>query len=125
MLEACEAATDKSGRVLSELFATLPSKKSYSDYYKLIKEPIAIDTIRARVDQGHYTTLDEFLSDCDVMFANAQQYNAPRSQPWSDAKTLKSLPPIVFVDLEMCNFNFTGCRSVCVRACVETPDTWM
>lgn len=87
--DSFESTIDKTGRVLSELFLTLPAKKAYPDYFKVIKEPIALDTIRARVESNSYTTIDECLADFNLMFDNAQQYNAPRSQVWIDAKALR------------------------------------
>jgi len=37
------------GRRLIDIFVTLPSKKDYPDYYKVISEPIDMTTIEGKV----------------------------------------------------------------------------
>jgi hypothetical protein len=42
----CESGANGSDRLLSRLFQELPDKKVYSDYYQVIKKPIALDNIQ-------------------------------------------------------------------------------
>jgi len=37
------------GRRLIDIFVTLPSKKDYPDYYKVISEPIDMTTIESKI----------------------------------------------------------------------------
>ncbi len=41
------------------------------------------------MEEGAYESLAAFLEDFDLMFENAMAFNAPRSQPYIDAKALK------------------------------------
>lgn len=51
------------------------------DYHSIIKKPIALDTIRQKLDwnsEEHYTNLDQLVKDVRLMFKNAYTYNAVR-----------------------------------------------
>jgi chromatin structure-remodeling complex subunit RSC4 len=75
-------------RVLSEIFALLPNKRQYPDYYVLITQPISLDMIRDRLDHGQYQSLAAVKADIDLCFINAKQYNLPDSQVYKDARSL-------------------------------------
>lgn len=45
------------------------------DYYDTISNPIDIKTIRERVKQGQYDTLEKFVEDVQRIFDNARTYN--------------------------------------------------
>ncbi|KAF0043778.1 hypothetical protein F2P81_002936 [Scophthalmus maximus] len=45
------------------------------DYYDIIKKPIALSTIRERVNNCEYQTAGEFVCDVELMFSNCLQYN--------------------------------------------------
>lgn len=40
------------GRVLSEPFMKLPSRRELPDYYEIIKKPLDIKKIQQRIDEG-------------------------------------------------------------------------
>jgi hypothetical protein len=67
----------------------LPSKKLYPDYYLFIQRPICLSTIKGKLDQGLYATLDAFKDDLDLMFANAMSYNMEGSFIYQDALAMK------------------------------------
>lgn len=69
-------------------FIRLPSKRSYADYYELIKKPIALEDIKQQLEQGGYTTFDEVKQDFERCFRNAKRYNVKGSQIFNDAKHL-------------------------------------
>ena len=75
----------------SELFLQLPSRRDYPDYYQIIKNPIAMDMIRERIDQGDYVNLDQFRADFHLMFDNAMTYNVEGSDVYVDAQVLRGL----------------------------------
>jgi chromatin structure-remodeling complex subunit RSC1/2 len=70
---------------MCELFFSLPDEGLYPDYYVEIKEPIALDIIKQRIQAGAYPTNASFERDLRLMVANAKQYNAEGSQVWEDA----------------------------------------
>jgi hypothetical protein len=47
--ESLLAATDKSGREITEFFLELPSAEEYPDYYEVIKKPISLQEIKVEV----------------------------------------------------------------------------
>ncbi|KAI8327234.1 hypothetical protein BD560DRAFT_418381 [Blakeslea trispora] len=70
---------------LATFFLELPSKEDYPDYYEIIKQPIALDQMKAKIDAKEYTTLAEFKADLDLMISNAKRYNRKESQVYEDA----------------------------------------
>ncbi|KAI8350693.1 hypothetical protein B0O80DRAFT_389041, partial [Mortierella sp. GBAus27b] len=80
-----------SGRVISDLFMELPDREDYPDYYMTIKNPIALDIIRKKINSGAYKTLGSFEDDFELMFENAKQYNAEGSDVYLDAEDLQQL----------------------------------
>ena len=43
---------DEDGRVLSEPFMKLPTRKELPDYYEVIRRPVDIFKIQAKIDDG-------------------------------------------------------------------------
>lgn len=63
-------------------------KRQYPDYYELIKQPIAMDDIKKKLDHEEYISLEAVRSDFELMFNNAKQYNQTDSFIYQDAKEL-------------------------------------
>jgi chromatin structure-remodeling complex subunit RSC1/2 len=55
------------------------------DYYDIIKEPMALSTIKQRVAQKEYKTFADFVRDLALIPHNAQVYNRQDSQAYVDA----------------------------------------
>ncbi|VBB88438.1 Catalytic subunit of the SWI/SNF chromatin remodeling complex, putative [Yarrowia lipolytica] len=79
---------DSTGRARINLFLELPSKTDYPDYYILIKQPISCAQISKRIQSSYYQSLDQFLEEFALMFANAKQYNEEGSFVYEDAVAL-------------------------------------
>lgn len=47
------------------------------DYYDIIKNPVDLTTVEARLGQQRYVTLELLAADLRVMFSNCRVYNAP------------------------------------------------
>jgi hypothetical protein len=77
-----------SGRSLSVDFFRLPNKRTYPDYYTVIKKPIALDKIKSQLDAGQYPSLIAVKNDLEQCFRNAKRYNLKDSQIFNDAKFL-------------------------------------
>jgi hypothetical protein len=77
-----------SGRSLSVDFLRLPNKRTYPDYYTVIKKPIALDKIKSQLDAGQYPSLIAVKNDLEQCFRNAKRYNLKDSQIFNDAKFL-------------------------------------
>ncbi|KAI0750804.1 hypothetical protein C8Q80DRAFT_1153974 [Daedaleopsis nitida] len=66
-----------------------PIKKSEApDYHDIVKRPMDLKTIKARVKDGLISTSLEFQRDIFLMFANAMMYNRPGSEIYNMAEEM-------------------------------------
>ncbi|KAJ3147409.1 hypothetical protein HDU86_008024 [Geranomyces michiganensis] len=72
-----------------DLFMALPPKAHYPDYYEIIKSPIALDMILHRLRHVYYKSIEQFVADFHLMFANAMHYNLEGSEVYDDALQMK------------------------------------
>lgn len=75
LFQTIRTAPNSQGVRMSEFFWKLPSKRNYPDYYKTIKNPIALLQIRSKIKKGEYGTVSEVAGDMNIMFENAKKYN--------------------------------------------------
>jgi len=61
------------------------------DYYDIIKEPMALSTIKAKVAQKEYKSTAGFVRDLALIPHNAQVYNRKDSQAYVDALDVKKV----------------------------------
>ncbi|ONH76753.1 Transcription regulatory protein SNF2 [Pichia kudriavzevii] len=78
------------GRKLCKIFNSKPQRRLYPDYYVIIKNPIAFDTVKRRVNNWTYNTLEEYMFDIHLIFKNARLYNLETSVVYSDSMILES-----------------------------------
>ncbi|TIB28894.1 hypothetical protein E3P86_03781 [Wallemia ichthyophaga] len=71
--------TNENGRPRSDIFREVPSKKLYPDYALLIKNPVALNTIKPKINRKSYQNARDCLSDFHLMCAIANTYNEPGS----------------------------------------------
>nr|XP_057946154.1 LOW QUALITY PROTEIN: bromodomain adjacent to zinc finger domain protein 1A-like [Doryrhamphus excisus] len=57
-------------------FMKLVSRTQVPDYYDIISKPMALSTIREKVNNCQYLSAGDFMADVDLMFSNCLQYNA-------------------------------------------------
>ena len=67
--------SNRDGRVLSDPFLQLPTRRELPDYYEIIKKPIDLKRIQARIKDNKYSSLDQLQLDIDLMCRNTQEYN--------------------------------------------------
>lgn len=67
------------------------NKRAIPDYYEVIKEPIALSTIKAKINGKSYKHFAEFVRDFALVSHNAQVYNRPNAGVYQDALTLRSI----------------------------------
>lgn len=83
--------SDSDGRVLSEPFLQLPTRRELPDYYEIIKKPIDLKRIQQRIKDGKYFSLDQLGQDIDLMCRNTQEYNIEGSLIFEDSIVLQSV----------------------------------
>lgn len=70
-------------------FEKLPDKITESQYYTVIREPIALDLIKRKAKRKKYQSVEHFMKDMDLMFENAKMYNEDDSEIYKDAVELQ------------------------------------
>merc|ERR1712203_458597 len=90
---------DEDGRVLSEPFIKLPTRKELPDYYEVIRRPVDIFKIQGKIDDGKYDDLDALEKDFMLLCSNTQKYNEDGSLIHEDSIVLQSV--------------FTNARELC------------
>merc|ERR1712077_76446 len=82
---------DEDGRVLSEPFMKLPTRKELPDYYEVIRRPVDISKIQGKIDDGKYDDLDALEKDFMLLCSNTQKYNEDGSLIHEDSIVLQSV----------------------------------
>ncbi|KAF2018342.1 Bromodomain-containing protein [Aaosphaeria arxii CBS 175.79] len=73
----------------TNLFHRKVNKRQLPDYYEVIKEPVALSTIKMKVAKREYKNFAEFVRDFALVPHNAQVYNRQDSQAYVDALEVK------------------------------------
>ncbi|KAK4548522.1 hypothetical protein LTR36_009432 [Oleoguttula mirabilis] len=76
-------------RGIIDPFLELPSKAVYGDYYRLIKEPIAMKQIETKINKKQYQSLGQFRRDIGLLCNNCRQYNEDGSVLYNDANLIE------------------------------------
>ncbi|KAI0932898.1 hypothetical protein AcW1_000117 [Taiwanofungus camphoratus] len=82
---------DENGRKRCELFREVVDKREYPDYFQLIKQPIALSTLRKRLSGGYYKNVLDFREEWRLMFNNARTYNQEGSWVYVDADEMEKV----------------------------------
>lgn len=80
-----------SGHDPSKVFHKKVNKRVVPDYYEVIKEPVALSTLKANHMNKSYTTFAEYVRHCALISHNAQTYNRPEAGAYQDAITLRGI----------------------------------
>ncbi|GIY43299.1 hypothetical protein CDAR_27011 [Caerostris darwini] len=91
LLEIVIHYKDSDGRVLSEAFMHLPSKRELPDYYEVIKKPVDLQKIKNRIKEHRYRSIDDLENDFMLLCTNAQTYNVEGSLIYEDSIVLQSV----------------------------------
>ncbi|KAK5172874.1 uncharacterized protein LTR77_002995 [Saxophila tyrrhenica] len=89
VLKGIRKPKNKQGELIIRNFDRLPEKATMPEYYAEIKQPIAFDQLKRKVKRKKYPTLEAFMSDVNLMFNNAKEYNQDDSQLFKDAVILQ------------------------------------
>ncbi|XP_043689106.1 uncharacterized protein LOC122640058 isoform X2 [Telopea speciosissima] len=61
------------------------------DYHDVIDHPMDFGTVRKKLANGDYSTLEQFESDIFLICTNAMQYNAPETIYFKQARSIQEL----------------------------------
>ncbi|KAJ5803999.1 uncharacterized protein N7518_000302 [Penicillium psychrosexuale] len=77
-------------RSIIDPFMKPPPRSYYPDYYMIIQNPIAVDTIQKKVKRADYQSLREFRNDIHLLCQNARTYNEDGSVLFQDANDIET-----------------------------------
>ena len=78
-------------RKRAEIFMVLPPRNDLPYYYRVIKRPIDLMMIKAKIDSDQYTDMWRFKEDMELMFDNARTFNSEESLVYEDANVLNDI----------------------------------
>lgn len=67
------------------------NKRLVPDYYNVIKEPVALSTLKKRYTTKEYKSFADFVRDAALISHNAQTYNRPDAGAYQDAVTIRGV----------------------------------
>merc|ERR1719282_591442 len=91
LLEIVIQYEDQDGRVLSDPFMKLPTRKELPDYYEVIRKPVDITKILTKIEDGKFDDMDALERDFMLLCANTQKYNEDGSLIHEDSIVLQSV----------------------------------
>merc|ERR1711944_326494 len=91
LMEVVIEYEDQDGRVLSDPFMKLPTRKELPDYYEVIRKPVDISKILTKIEDGKYDDMDMMARDFDLLCLNTQKYNEDGSLIHEDSIVLQSV----------------------------------
>ncbi|KAL8641342.1 MAG: hypothetical protein Q9228_001838 [Teloschistes exilis] len=83
----------------SKVFHRKVNKRSLPDYYEVIKEPVALSTLKFKLQNRQYSTFADFVRDCALIPHNTQTYNRPEAGAYQDALVIKGVMETEFQQL--------------------------
>ncbi|CAI0560543.1 unnamed protein product [Linum tenue] len=100
-------------RDVQELFAEPVNPTEVTGYYDVVKEPMDFGTMRAKLQEDMYTSLEQFEHDVFLVFSNAMRFNVSNSVYYEAAKDLSILGQRLFHSLktEPRNFDYIYTRT--------------
>merc|ERR1739846_72341 len=91
LMEVVIQYEDSDGRILSEPFIKLPSRKDLPDYYEIIRKPTDITKILTKIDDEKFEDMDALEKDFMLLCKNTQLYNEDGSLIHEDSIVLQSV----------------------------------
>merc|ERR1719445_1648621 len=91
LMEVVIEYEDQDGRVLSDPFMKLPTRKELPDYYAVIRKPVDITKILTKIEDGKFDDMDALERDFMLLCANTQKYNEDGSLIHEDSIVLQSV----------------------------------
>ncbi|XP_022761345.1 uncharacterized protein LOC111307589 isoform X2 [Durio zibethinus] len=93
-------------RDIYEIFAEPVDPKEVEDYYEIIREPMDFGTMRAKLHEGMYMSLQQFEHDVNLIPRNAMHFNSSTTIYFRQARAIHELAIKVFHSLKTAPENF-------------------
>lgn len=89
VMKGIKKAKNLQGELLHLLFDRVPDIRELPKYHKLISNPICLETIKLKIRQRNYSSVDQFADDLMLMLNNAKKFNPEGLKIASDAIQLQ------------------------------------
>lgn len=96
-------------------FMTPVTLDEVPDYYDYISQPMDFGTIRENLEEGKYREMQEFFSDCLLVFDNCQIYNAENTNVYKCGERLQKYFERKCSELNL-NFDESSVREAAPKA---------
>ncbi|KAI8811861.1 Bromodomain-containing protein [Cladochytrium replicatum] len=73
------------------LFPVDPIAQGVPHYFDIIKHPMDLSTVRKKLEQGEYGSMDEFQEDIRLMFRNCREFNLKGSEVYEMGVKLEKI----------------------------------
>ncbi|CAK9163932.1 unnamed protein product [Ilex paraguariensis] len=83
------------------VYAEPPDPEELADYHDVIDHPMDFATVRSKLGNGSYSTLEQFESDVFLICSNAMQYNSPDTIYYKQARSMQELAKRKFQKLKL------------------------
>ncbi|KAL8844548.1 MAG: hypothetical protein Q9176_001059 [Flavoplaca citrina] len=91
IIDSLYAHREPDGHDPSKVFHRKVNKRAMPDYYEVIKEPVALSTLKYKLQNREYGRFAEFVRDCALIPHNAQTYNRPEAGAYQDALVIRDI----------------------------------
>ncbi|KAL9000599.1 MAG: hypothetical protein Q9169_000892 [Polycauliona sp. 2 TL-2023] len=91
IIDSLYAYRENDGHDPSKVFHRKVNKRALPDYYEVIKEPVALSTLKYKLQHREYGSFADFVRDCALIPHNAQTYNRPEAGAYQDALVIKGV----------------------------------
>ncbi|XP_039026497.1 uncharacterized protein LOC120160130 isoform X1 [Hibiscus syriacus] len=81
------------------VFSEPVNPEELPDYHEIIAHPMDFSTVRKKLDEGAYTTLEQFEKDIFLICSNAMEYNASDTIYFKQARSMQELAKKDFENL--------------------------
>lgn len=68
-----------------------PIEQGIPDYFDIIEKPMDLRTVESKVLTSQYTSMEDFVGDCNLIWSNAKTYNAPYSITFAQAVDMENV----------------------------------
>ncbi|PON69525.1 Histone acetylase PCAF [Parasponia andersonii] len=79
-----------------KIFAEPVNPNEVETYYTIIKEPMDFGTMRTKVQEGKYTSLEKFERDVFLISSNAMHFNSSATIYYKEARGMQEVAQMVF-----------------------------
>ncbi|XP_022716885.1 uncharacterized protein LOC111275667 [Durio zibethinus] len=83
------------------VYAEPVDSEELPDYHDVIEHPMDFATVRKKLGNGIYSTLEQFESDVFLICSNAMQYNAPDTIYYKQARSIQEMAKKKFEKLKI------------------------